>query len=520
MDRTVAISIDDVGNLADTITKATLAAAAVVAVLVILIGLVRAVRDRLRQQLVISDTTPLPAAVAGSEGEANTLSPWLRQRVQTALSEQMEEARGIVERVFSVDVALHRLPAEIALDRGTESITSAARDTLATVANGLRAVAPGQADGILGALASALPKPRGANVQTAPLLRGPIDTFRLGLSIELNNLEGSPLAATTLWEPPGYESTAPTQSGQERLVLLIEPASHWVALRLASQRLRATPARALRRPSFRRHGTDPNLDLQRLLAAALTLNAMRVFGDHTLAFGGEALDDLRQIGDALGRYHRPYAIAGAVHEAMGFAYLKEHDLEKARRSFLAARDAWAKAEELLGEHGPGRSAISEAELADERERHRVRRIKCALLSGDAAAMAPATDELRENPPSASADPRTLYSIACLYSCAAERVEIEFLPLAWEFLGRSVLATTGTAEWDLARIDPELALLSGRARFLDDLSRTWSMRRARSLPPLVGSLAEAEVFAALGRLSTSDPVPRQSPAVTPWHSEED
>ena len=397
VDRTVAISIDDVGNLADTITKATLAAAAVVAVLVILIGLVRAVRDRLRQQLVISDTTPLPAAVAGSEGEANTLSPWLRQRVQTALSEQMEEARGIVERVFSVDVALHRLPAEIALDQGTESITSAARDTLATVANGLRAVAPGQADGILGALASALPKPRGANVQTAPLLRGPVDTFRLGLSIELNNLEGSPLAATTLWEPLGYESTAPTQSGQERLVLLIEPASHWVALRLASQRLRATPARALRRPSFRRRGADPNLDLQRLLAAALTLNAMRAFGDHTLAFGGEALDDLRQIGDALGRYHRPYAIAGAVHEAMGFAYLKEHDLEKARRSFLAARDAWAKAEELLGEHGRGRSAISEAELADERERHRVRRIKCALLSGDAAAMAPATDELRDEP---------------------------------------------------------------------------------------------------------------------------
>ena len=75
MDLTVAVSIDDIGNLADTITKATLAAAAVVAVLVILIGLGRAVRDRLRQQLVISDTTPLPAAVAGSEGEANTLSP-------------------------------------------------------------------------------------------------------------------------------------------------------------------------------------------------------------------------------------------------------------------------------------------------------------------------------------------------------------------------------------------------------------------------------------------------------------
>jgi len=510
VDRTVAISIDSIGNLADTITKATLAAAAVVAVVVILVGLARAVRARLRPQLVISDTNPLPAAIGGSEGEADTLSPWLRQRVQTALSEQTDEARGIVERVFSVDVQLHRLPAEIALDRGTESITSAAHDTLATVASGLRAVAPGQAEGILGALSSALPKPRGSNVITAPLLRGPAETFRLGLSIELNRLDGSPLAATTLWEPPDYAKATTGQSGQERLVGLIEPASHWVALRLASQRLRATPARSLRRVSLRRRRAgDPTLDLQRLLSAALTLNAMRHFADHTLAFGFEALDDLRQIGESLGRYHRPYAIAGAVHEAMGFAYLRENDTEKARRSFLAARDAWARAEELLGD-APNRFPIGDSELAEERERHRVRRLKCALLSGDAAAMAPATDELRDNPPSASVDARTLYSVACLYSCAAERVDIEFLPLAWEFLGRSVLATTGSTEWDLARVDPELALLSGRGRFLDDLSRIWSTRRARNLPPLVGTVAEAEVYAALGRLSTGDPPPPR-----PW-----
>jgi hypothetical protein len=513
VDSLVAISIDGVGNLADTITKATLAAAAVVAVVVILIGLARAVRARLRQQLVISDTGPLPAAVAGSEGEANTLSPWLRQRVQTALAEQMEEAQGIVERVFSVDVALHRLPAELAVDEGTDPITSAAQDTLATVASGLRAVAPGQADGILGALSSALPKPRGCVVQTAPLLRGPADVFRLGLSIELHRLDGSPLAATTLWEPPAHLPTAPTLSGQERLVALIEPASHWVALRLAAQRLRATPARSLRRASMRaRRSDDPSLDLQRLLAAALTLNAMRDYADHTLAFGAEALDDLRQIGPSLARYHRPAAIEGAVHEAMGFAYLKEHDEEKARRSFLAAREAWARAEALLAAGG---RAAEDTKLADELERHRVRRIKCALLSGDAAAMAPATAELRDNPPTATADSRTLYSIACLYACAAERVELDFLPLAWEYLGRAVLATKGSAEWDLARVDPELVLLSARGRFLDDLSRTWSMRRARHLPPLVGSLAEAEVYAALARLSTPDGGPKGVVSQGPW-----
>jgi hypothetical protein len=428
----------------------------------------------------------------------------------------MDEARGIVERVFRRDVELNRLPAEIALDQGTESITSAARDTLAMVANGLRAVAPGQADGILGALSSALPKPRGSNVVTAPLLRGPADTFRLGLSIELNRLDASPLAATTLWEPPGYETAAPVPSGQERLVGLIEPASHWVALRLASQRLRATPARSLRlvggaRGGWRRRkGSDPTLDLQLLLSSALTLNAMRRFAQHTLAFGAEALDDLKQIGDKLGRYHRPYAIAGSVHEAMGFAYLRENDDEKAAKSFLAARDAWARAEELLEERRD-RLPVGASDLAEERERHRVRRLKCALLSGDAAAMAPASDELTNNPPNATDDSRTLYSIACLYSCAAERVAIDFLPLAWEHLGRSVLATTGSAEWDLARVDPELALLTGRGRFLDDLSRVWSTRRARDLPPLVGSLAEAEVYAALARLSTPDvPPPRPWP----------
>ncbi|HEV7712363.1 MAG TPA: hypothetical protein VGP16_29500, partial [Asanoa sp.] len=202
----LAFSIDDVGALADTISKATLAAAAVVAVVVILVGLSRAIRERLRQQLVINDTAPLPAAIAGSEGEALTLSPWLRQRVQAALTDEAAAARGIVDDVFRRDVRLQRLPAEVAITDDTEPITSAAKDTMATVANGLRAVAPGQADGILGALSSALPNPRGCLVQTAPLLRGESGNQRLGLAIELHDLDGSPIAATTLWEPPGIQS--------------------------------------------------------------------------------------------------------------------------------------------------------------------------------------------------------------------------------------------------------------------------------------------------------------------------
>jgi hypothetical protein len=510
VDSPLAISVDSIGNLADTITKATLAAAAVVAVVVVLLGLGRAVRDRLRQQLVINDTAPLPPAIAGSEGEAITLSPWLRQRVQGALADETTEARDIVEEVFRRDVRLHRLPAEIAVKDDTEAITSAAKDTMATVANGLRAVAPGQADGILGALGSALPSPRGCQVQTAPLLRGTADKLRLGLAIELHDLDGSPIAATTLWEPSTFDpaSGGQPQSWQERLVTLIEPAAHWTALRLVSRRLRATPARSLASPIGRRRRTrETRLGLQRLLSAALTLNAMKEFADHTLAFGAEALDDLEQIGTSLQRYHRPCAIRAAVQEQMGFAYRVEAIDAKARRSFLDACTSWGDAEQRVADNpGEMASAATGAELADERERYRVRRLKCALLSADGVSVAAAAEELDGQPPAISTDARTLYSVACLYAAAADRLGPKYAPLVWEFLGRAMLACTEEWMWDQASIDRELAALAQRQRFLDDLRRSWHQRRRRRLAPLLGDDARAAITAAVARLSTPDSGP--------------
>ncbi|GIF53766.1 hypothetical protein DFJ67_1792 [Asanoa ferruginea] len=507
----LAFSIDDVGALADTISKATLAAAAVVAVVVILVGLSRAIRERLRQQLVINDTAPLPAAIAGSEGEALTLSPWLRQRVQAALTDEAAAARGIVDDVFRRDVRLRRLPAEVAITNDTEPITSAAKDTMATVANGLRAVAPGQADGILGALSSALPNPRGCLVQTAPLLRGESGNQRLGLAIELHELDGSPIAATTLWEPPGVQPAG--QSWQERLVTLIEPAAHWVALRLVARRLRATPARSLAVPWLSRRKTlTTRLELQRMLAAALTLDAMKEFADHSLAFGAEALDDLSQVGTALSAYHRPASIRGAVQERLGFAYRVENVEAKARRAFLDASESWGEAEQRLATNpGDNAGSATATELADERERQRVRRLKCALLSGDPAATAVAAEELRDQPPKAAADSSTLYAIACLYSCAAERVEsAAYLPLAWANLGRALLAATEELMWDQARADPELAFLSDRQRFVDDLNHTWAVRRRKKLP-LQGTETEAIVVAAVARLAQIAAGPARPPA---------
>jgi hypothetical protein len=517
VDTPVALSIDDVGGLADTVTKATLAAAVVLAVLVVLIGLAHAIRDRLRQQLIINDTAPLPAVIAGSEGEAGTLSPWLRQRVQGALAAETRAAQGIVNEVFRRDVRLHRLPADVAVADDTGPITSAAKDTMATVANGLRAVAPGQADGILGALGSALPKPRGCQVTTQPLLRGGSAEMRLGLAIELYDLDGTPIASTTLWEPPSFDPRAvqPHPSWQERLVTLIEPAAHWIALRLVARRLRATPARSLTSPFGRRRRTRATrLGLQRLLAAALTLSAMRPHAEHTLAFGMEALDDLDQVGDVLGTYHRPCAIRAAVQEEMGFAYRAEKDekaTSKARESFLRASKSWGDAEKRVAENpGALASTDSDAELAEERERYRIRRLKCALLSGDPAAIAAAAEELSSDPPAASTESRTLYSVACLYLAAVEALGPKYLPLVWEFLGRALLAATEEGVWEHARVDRELSALADRQRFLDDLRPSWNARNRRRLGPLVGAEAKNAVTAALARLAEPgqpvEPVP--------------
>jgi hypothetical protein len=239
-----------------------------------------------------------------------------------------------------------------------------------------------------------------------------------------------------------------------------------------------------------------------MLAAALTLDAMKEFADHSLAFGAEALDDLDQVGFALRDYHRPAAIRGAVQERLGFAYRLENVEAKARRAFLDASESWAEAEQgLVANPGDNTSSTTATALADERERQRVRRLKCALLSGDLAATAVAAEELRDQPPKAAGDARTLYAIACLYSCAAERVEkVTYLPLAWSYLGRALLAATEDLMWDQARADPELAFLVERQRFVDELNHAWAVRRRRKAPPLPSTEAEALILATVNRLA--------------------
>jgi hypothetical protein len=236
----------------------------------------------------------------------------------------------------------------------------------------------------------------------------------------------------------------------------------------------------------------------------LTLDSMKAYAEHSLAFGAEALDDLDQVGSALNAYHRPAAIRGAVQERLGFAYRAEAVEPKARRAFLDASESWGAAEQLLATNpGDNAGSVTETALADERERQRVRRLKCALLSGDMVAGALASEELRDQPPSAAADARTLYAIACLYSCAAERVEAaKYLPLAWNYLGRALLAATEDLIWDQARADPELAYLTDRQRFVDDLNHTWAIRRRKKSPPLLATEVESLVLAAVKRLSAA------------------
>jgi hypothetical protein len=118
------------------------------------------------------------------------------------------------------------------------------------------------------------------------------------------------------------------------------------------------------------------------------------------------------------------------------------------------------------------------------------------------------------PPAVGVDARTLYSVAVLYATAAERISSTYLPLAYEMLGRTLLATTEEMMWVMARNDPELAA-DDRQRFLDDLSRSWNARRLRRLGPLVGDEAKAVIDSALARLYLKDdgPLPKSASGQT-------
>ncbi|MGH3716248.1 MAG: hypothetical protein ACRDT4_22720, partial [Micromonosporaceae bacterium] len=247
----------------------------------------------------------------------------------------------------------------------------------------------------------------------------------------------------------------------------LEVAARWIAVRRVALKLIATPTR--------RRWTWPSaahrrqwLGMQRLFAGGLALVAMKETRPHALAFGQGAVEDLRQAAADLGTYHRPWVTLGGVYEQLGFAHRRDAGEPEARRQFLRAAQSWGEAYRLLRQN-PGRSPGDGPpdELDDDLELLRIRRLKCLLLTGDTRRHDEARAELSERPPTC-AEPRTLFSAACLYARAGAVLDASYLAAAWQMLGRALLATPDDLIWQNALDDPELEPLTDRHRFVDHL----------------------------------------------------
>nr|MDT0659634.1 hypothetical protein [Micromonospora sp. DSM 115978] len=490
-----------VAGLADAVTQVAVGLLTLVAALVAVVGVANAVRSRRHEQVVIADIEPLTVADADQPPVGN-LSPWLRQRVRAALFAQRHDARHIVDGVLGRDVALGRVPADLTMSRAEAAISGAAEDALATMAQGLRVIAPQQAEGLLGALSAALPRRRGYRVRVSPLTRGAGDQPRLGLALELSHLDGPAIATTTFWEPPAAADPVP-----ERLVTLIEPAARWIALHLLTLRLVIRPPR--RRPWRTTEGV--RLGLRRLFAGGLGRTAMEDFPQYAVAFGEDAIAELTLAAEGLTGYHRPWEILAGVREELARVLAGEGRPDEARRQFGRAVREWRQAEAALAAN-PGRAAGGDAgDLADDRERLRLRRLKCLLLTGAPAARRTVAADLAATGLAPSAGMRTLYNAACLYATLGG----EHLTVAAETIGRAVLAEPHRDVSAVALRDEELRPVPGLAAFLERLVAS----RPEPPEPLLGPAALdliTRVRADLG--SPTEPAPPAHQLQPPAHQQ--
>lgn len=453
-----------VTELASAVTTTMIAVLTLVAAMVVVVGLVRALWERRRDHLVIGDVAALTPRLSADEIDVAGLSPLLRQGVLRWLVEDRQNVDWIVKQLLGSDARLGRTPMDTTIEQATQTVTAAVKDSLDTLSKGLQAVAPDQAAGLVAAIGSLLPTPRGSLVRAYPLTRGAVGEVRLGLSVELSKLDGTPIAATTFWQPlPGDGA----RDYQNEMIALLEVAARWIAVRRVALRLIATPTHRRWTLPSAAHDRQQR-GMQRLFAGGLALVAMKEMRQHALAFGEGAVDDLRQAADDLGTYHRPSATLGGVYEQLGFAYRRDAAEPEARRQFLRAAQGWDRAYHLLRDN-PGRGADGgpPAEFADDLELLRIRRLKCLLLTGDSRRYAEVGAELTDRPPLSQA-PRTLFSAACLYARAGTVLDASYLAAAWQMLGRALLATPDDLIWQEALDDAELEPLAGRERFLDHL----------------------------------------------------
>lgn len=405
-----------------------------IAIALVVFGLARAVHDRLRPQLVITDLTAVddfPAAATAG------LSAQLRHRVRREMyGRDAPNASSLVATVGGdIDSTLVELVGvqrddlqrlqDAMLAEPVRRLLRSSPDDLAPVAGGLRAIAPDRADGLLGALAAALPRQRGTLVQVTPSARIDGDMYQVGLTLDVGPIAGPPDSSATIWHDLGTAVDECELSARQRGALyeLLPWASRWIALRLVAT---TPPPRGARRLTAeqRRVRSREWTALSRILTGQLALYEMkgaRIRPAVALGFVDQALEDCDVAGRLMRaqRYFRPVRLEAYLEEARAYLRLDladaapagttaRGDYERlATDAFRRAADRFVEVRELLS----GR-------IEPFTERHRalaLRLVKARLLAGDGLAV------LDDVPDPVNADARhaaaydDLYNEACLWS---------------------------------------------------------------------------------------------------------
>jgi tetratricopeptide (TPR) repeat protein len=455
----------------DLITKTAIAVAITIAFLAIIGWLPWAWLHRRRAQVVIQDLT----AVEGIPQSAIFgLSPQLRQAVWRLLLREKErgDAAFAVLKTLKQDIddGLLRTHGHVQMRTIAAELRPSFDDSLAVLTAGIRAVAPGQAEGLVAALDVILPAQRGWVVRAYPVLRGEEGDVSVGLTLELGQFEHAPDAVTSFWASSEALSKAETEVAlatamRSLLYRLLDPAALWIETRLVARQLAQSGAPMSRRLLFGRKRRQELAGLQMQLAGQMSLYAATEQEVFYQGFADQALADLTEAARRLPSYFRPHHTAGAVHERLGWGYRRSNEPAMAAKEFRRAIQRYDTAADLLATAPGAAPEPREAAL----ERVKVRRAKCRLLSGDHSHLETARRELAEPLRITGSTALELYNSACLFAVAMSCEDLQAeerstcVSRAWHLLGRALLAEGANGLWAHMMADIELDALDRQER---------------------------------------------------------
>ena len=464
----LAFSLISVDNM---ITKTAIAMAITIAFLAIAGWLPWAWLHRRRAQVVIEDVA---AAEGIPQSAASGLSPQLRQAVWRALLREKErgDASYAVLKTLKQDIddGLLRAHGHVQMRAIAAELRSSTEDSLATLAAGVRAVAPAQAEGLVAVLGAILPPQRGWVVRAHPVLRGEGGDADVGLTLELAQFGQAPDAVMSLWASSEALREAETEAAQAAamrslLYRLLEPAALWIETRLVVRQLAQSGVPMSWRLLYGRKRRHELAGLQMQLAGQMSLYAATEQEAFYRGFADQALDDLAEAAWRLPTYFRPHSTAAAVNERLGWGYRRSDDLARAAEEFEHAVRRYDTAARLLATVPGTEPQPRDAALA----RVKVRRAKCRLLSGDRSHLGIARRELAELLRINGSTALELYNSACLFAVAMscpdvpEEVRSAYAPHAWHLLGRALLAEGADGPWGHVMTDVELDALDQQKR---------------------------------------------------------